>query len=109
MKKIELNKLMNIDEEYSYKWELTGNGEKCLKLTLSVFEDGEIDEKQDYYLQHEDVRAMNESIIIFPNSAIKNIYLSKDVTTNINADKEGGFASSQEVIEYETKIAKENL
>ena len=110
MKKIEFNnKIIKIDEEYSYKWELTGNGEKCLKLTLLVYEDGELDEKLDYFLKHEDVRAKSETAVIFPNAAIKNIYLSSDVTKNIKADKEGGFSSSQEVIEYETKIAKENL
>ena len=109
MRKIELNKVMNIDDEYSYKWELTGNGEKCLKLTLTVFEDGEVDEKQDYFVKHEDIRAKSDGIIITTNAGLGNVYLCSDVTKIIKADKEGGFSSSQEVIDYETKIAKENL
>lgn len=109
MRKIELNKLMNIDDEHSFEWTITGNGEKCLRLTLTVFEDKEIDEKIDYFLKHEDIRAKSNNVIIFPNAAIKNIFLYSDVTENIKADKDEGFSTNQEVIEYEIKIAKENL
>lgn len=106
MKKIELNKKLQDSEcpEMTAIWEKTGNGEKCVKLTITYFCDGEKDFSNDVFIKHENIMAESENTIIFVKTKVDTTF-----SENINADKEGGFSSCEEARKYQIKIAKANI
>jgi len=105
MTKIEYGKKYG-DTDFYVTWQKTGSGSKCVKLTGTVFSDGEKDDSLEtvVFIPHENIRAENEKSII----AIKVKVASSDCEC-ISADKPGGFKNFKEVIPYEKKIAKQNL
>jgi len=105
MKKIEYNKKYGNNDFY-VTWQKTGSGLKCVKLTGTVFSDGEKDDSLEtiVFIPNENIRAENEKSIIMVKGKIE----SSDCEW-ISADKPGGFKNFKEVIPYEKKIAKQNL
>jgi len=105
MKKIEYNKKYG-DADFYVTWKKTGSGPTCVKLTGTVFSDGEKDDSLEtiVFIPNENIRAENEKSIIMVKGNIE----SSDCEW-ISADKPGGFKATDNVRKYETKIADRNL
>jgi len=105
MRKIEYGKKYGNNDFY-VTWQKTGSGATCVKLTGTVYSDGEKDDSFEtiVFIPHENIRAENEKSII-----VVKVRVESEFSEWISADKPGGFKYFKEVILYEKKIAKQNL
>jgi hypothetical protein len=64
MTKIELNKLYG-NTDFGVIYQKTGDGEKCLKISLIIKEEDEKDEVKTIFINKNNIYAMNNNVIIW--------------------------------------------
>lgn len=96
MIKINYNKVYG-DEDCKVTWKKTGHGDKCVKLTQTSNDEGDID-TFDYFVEHSSIIIETENCIIFKGCHSFNT-VSKDERDFVPCDIAG----------QELEIAKQNI